>query len=218
MLPPISADEAALLRAVCLDPWDDLPRLVIADWYEGNGEGLRADLIRADCEHTGNPSEPAELRLKAAYRLFHQAAGVWPGVRTLGPLAGLVDGTCRGWPIAGMFGGWADFLAAADAGLWARAPVVWAGYPPGSPGPYLQGVAWGWHRRPDQGRGYVTPRVYERLAGSREPAPVLVSADRVWYASGRAGVEALSRAMVDEGRSVAGLPPLAWPASPDPPA
>ena len=37
----------ALLRAVCENPDDDLPRLVFADWCDENGEPERAEFIRA---------------------------------------------------------------------------------------------------------------------------------------------------------------------------
>lgn len=39
--------ERALLDAVLAAPDDDLPRLVLADWYEENGQPERANLIRA---------------------------------------------------------------------------------------------------------------------------------------------------------------------------
>lgn len=39
----------ALLRAVCENPDDDLPRLVFADWCEENGEPERAEFIRLMC-------------------------------------------------------------------------------------------------------------------------------------------------------------------------
>jgi uncharacterized protein (TIGR02996 family) len=39
-------DEQALLRSVIENPDDDVPRLVIADWYEENGQQERAEFIR----------------------------------------------------------------------------------------------------------------------------------------------------------------------------
>lgn len=39
-------ERAALLRAVCDGPDDDLPRLAYADWCEENGEEARANVIR----------------------------------------------------------------------------------------------------------------------------------------------------------------------------
>jgi uncharacterized protein (TIGR02996 family) len=40
------SDEEALLRSVIDNPDDDVPRLVIADWYEENGQQERAEFIR----------------------------------------------------------------------------------------------------------------------------------------------------------------------------
>jgi len=39
-------EREALLRAVCDNPDDDLPRLVFADWLEEHGEPERAEFIR----------------------------------------------------------------------------------------------------------------------------------------------------------------------------
>lgn len=41
-----SPDHLALVRAVCEDPQDDLPRLVYADWMEENGFAKRAEFVR----------------------------------------------------------------------------------------------------------------------------------------------------------------------------
>jgi uncharacterized protein (TIGR02996 family) len=43
-------DREALLRAVCENPDDDLPRLVFADWLEEHDEPDRAEFIRLQCE------------------------------------------------------------------------------------------------------------------------------------------------------------------------
>ena len=45
----MSPDEHALLRAVAAAPADDLPRLVLADWLDENGQPLRAEFIRLQC-------------------------------------------------------------------------------------------------------------------------------------------------------------------------
>lgn len=49
-MPKASADQAALLRAVCDRPDDDLVRLVYADWLEENGRADRARFIRLQIE------------------------------------------------------------------------------------------------------------------------------------------------------------------------
>ncbi len=43
-------DEQALLRSVLLDPANDLPRLVLADWLEEHGQGEQAEFIRVQIE------------------------------------------------------------------------------------------------------------------------------------------------------------------------
>jgi uncharacterized protein (TIGR02996 family) len=42
----MSSERTALIRAVCLNPDDDTPRLIFSDWCEDNGEPERAALIR----------------------------------------------------------------------------------------------------------------------------------------------------------------------------
>src|SRR5262245_929354 len=43
-------ESEALLRAVCENPDDDLPRLVFADWLDEHGEPKRAEFIRGEIE------------------------------------------------------------------------------------------------------------------------------------------------------------------------
>ena len=63
----------ALLRAVCENPDDDLPRLVFADWCEENGEPERADFIRTQIElRRPNLTEPQQARLRR-----RAAVGEW---------------------------------------------------------------------------------------------------------------------------------------------
>lgn len=45
----MASDRDSLLRAVLVNPGDDLPRLVMADWLEEHGEGERAEFIRLQC-------------------------------------------------------------------------------------------------------------------------------------------------------------------------
>lgn len=49
--PPLTThpDYLALLRAVCIDPDDDTPRLVLVDWLEERGEEGPAQQIRFGC-------------------------------------------------------------------------------------------------------------------------------------------------------------------------
>jgi uncharacterized protein (TIGR02996 family) len=43
-------EREALLRAVCENPNDDLPRLVFADWFDENGDPDRGTFVRAQVE------------------------------------------------------------------------------------------------------------------------------------------------------------------------
>jgi uncharacterized protein (TIGR02996 family) len=43
-------DRECLLRNILLNPAEDLPRLVFADWLQDNGEGERAEFIWLGCE------------------------------------------------------------------------------------------------------------------------------------------------------------------------
>lgn len=50
MTATFSRDHAALLRAILVDPADDLPRLAYADWCEENGQEDRGEFIRVQVE------------------------------------------------------------------------------------------------------------------------------------------------------------------------
>jgi uncharacterized protein (TIGR02996 family) len=59
-------DGDALLRAICANPRDDLPRLVYADWLEENGRPERAAFIRTDVEMARRDEfDPERLRYAA---------------------------------------------------------------------------------------------------------------------------------------------------------
>jgi len=57
------SDHAGLLRAIADDP-DDTARLILADWYEDNGDAERAEFMRTQIQraaressHLGGPRE-----------------------------------------------------------------------------------------------------------------------------------------------------------------
>ena len=50
------SDYDALLRGVLADPASDLPRLVLADYLEENGQGDRAEFVRLSCEVASAPA------------------------------------------------------------------------------------------------------------------------------------------------------------------
>jgi uncharacterized protein (TIGR02996 family) len=64
------SDHDALLRAICENPADDLPRLVYADWLEENGQPERAAFIRTEIDIYRRPEWDAErARYEFAARL-----------------------------------------------------------------------------------------------------------------------------------------------------
>ena len=60
-------DEAALLKAVCAAPDDDLPRLVYADWLDEHNEQSRAEFIRTQIE-LAKLTRDSKRRRKLAFR------------------------------------------------------------------------------------------------------------------------------------------------------
>jgi uncharacterized protein (TIGR02996 family) len=45
--------ELGLLRAVCADPADDAPRMILADWWDETGRPERAEFLRVQCALAG---------------------------------------------------------------------------------------------------------------------------------------------------------------------
>src|SRR5262245_15204849 len=54
------SDRKALLRGVIDEPDDDTPRLVMADWFEENGESDRAEFIRLQIQLAREDVEQAD--------------------------------------------------------------------------------------------------------------------------------------------------------------
>lgn len=80
----------ALLAAVCAAPDDDLPRMVLADWLEENGEGERAEWIRVQVERAKTPdrAECDRCRREWSSRRFSSypvPMGWCDSCRTIGP-------------------------------------------------------------------------------------------------------------------------------------
>ena len=93
----MTADEQALLAAVCADPDGDLPRLVYADWCDDHGRPERGEFIRLGCALARpTPAGPDRTQALAALRALLQshgsrchadlrpADGVWWGVHVRG--------------------------------------------------------------------------------------------------------------------------------------
>lgn len=85
----MTSDGDALFRAICEQPWEDTPRLMLADWLEENGEPLRAEFIRVQIEAEKETDQSRLTALQARARDLHQESrGRWthgspagPGVR-----------------------------------------------------------------------------------------------------------------------------------------
>jgi uncharacterized protein (TIGR02996 family) len=59
-------DGAALLRAILLNPADDVSRLVYADWLDENGQPHRAECIRAQIKYARGDGWSAEACVREA--------------------------------------------------------------------------------------------------------------------------------------------------------
>src|SRR5262245_59912225 len=66
-------DRVALMRAICEDPEDDLPRLVLADCVDDHGESERAEFIRLQIELAGLPDGKKKLTKQAREKALLKA-------------------------------------------------------------------------------------------------------------------------------------------------
>jgi uncharacterized protein (TIGR02996 family) len=78
----MSPDEEALLRAICVHPDDDAPRLVYADWLEERGEpaaGARAEFIRLQVRLHSLTADDRVARTfeQRAWQLLHDYNPTW---------------------------------------------------------------------------------------------------------------------------------------------
>jgi len=103
--PKPMSDHDALLRAICENPADDLPRLVFADWLEENGQPDRAQFIRTEVDLYRRPEWDAE---RARYEHAARAESAWPDRRPW-------LGECPDGPVSGI--------------AWSGEPVVRRGFP-----------------------------------------------------------------------------------------
>ncbi len=91
-------DEQALLRGILLDPNADLPRLVLADWLEENGDEARAAGIRDRVARPGEiSSQTMQIQWSPPYagREFVAARASLPPERPR--LLGFGLSECRGF-------------------------------------------------------------------------------------------------------------------------
>jgi uncharacterized protein (TIGR02996 family) len=77
-------EEQAFLQAIAEAPYDDVPRLIYADWLDDHGQAERGDLIRVQCELARLPEEdPARGALTRRLRRLLRPANraVWEAAR-----------------------------------------------------------------------------------------------------------------------------------------
>jgi uncharacterized protein (TIGR02996 family) len=75
---------AELLRTVLENPDEDLPRLVLADWLEENGQGERAEFIRVQCKMAAEPRRMLTVSLVGIRRNRLEFFAVGPEMPTVG--------------------------------------------------------------------------------------------------------------------------------------
>jgi uncharacterized protein (TIGR02996 family) len=98
-MPRPSPDEAALLKAVCRAPADDLPRLVYADWLEEHGREERAEFIRLQIEAERDaPDSGRWERQKRIYDLHRDHAPRWLRELPRWAVGGSPPSFVRGFP------------------------------------------------------------------------------------------------------------------------
>ena len=110
----------ALLRAVWLDPDDDAPRLVVADWFQENHDTNRAEFIRVQVEMERLPGgSPRRIELAARGAKLWADRHKWR-VLPRQWMAGL--DYRRGFLFRCRYS--ADDLTAESAGFWRHGPLA----------------------------------------------------------------------------------------------
>jgi uncharacterized protein (TIGR02996 family) len=144
----VTADERALLAAVCADPDSNLPRLVYADWLDDHGRPERAEFIRLQCGYAVARDDPARTAdrqpiLSRTFALGRERGRQWR--RGLPALSGVTWGRFRrGFVIEARLELWglpaSEVPALADQ-VFAAAPVqeLYLGYGP-APTRYSSGA------------------------------------------------------------------------------
>lgn len=212
----MTTEEQALLRAICLDPADDGPRLIYADWLEEQDRGAHAWLIRdqihGERRGTGYNVPACEDHIVVAPD--GQTGRVIPinryGDETVG--VRITRGLVAEWG-----GGLPVFLDVA-AVLFAEQPVVEVelsdAYPLDNAGVdayfgHARNLADRWYWLQHWG-GNMTH--WEVPKGIWDLLPIESDMDRGEYSSFTRANDGLHRACVAWGRECAGLPPLPVPA------
>jgi uncharacterized protein (TIGR02996 family) len=139
-------DLAALLKAVCENPEQDVPRLILADYWEEHGEPERAEFVRVQVElarlpnyHlscTGDKCLTCYPLRRRERELFHDAypelPAIEPGWKVFPASWAQPHHYLPGGPLVIMSRGflssiicsWPDFLRVADALIWVAGQTV----------------------------------------------------------------------------------------------
>jgi uncharacterized protein (TIGR02996 family) len=203
-------DGAALLRAVLVDPADDAPRLVYADWLEEHGEPGHAAFIRGQVR-LAQPETRTDPRLRRDAAL--EEAVLRQDAARYGSLPDNL------W-VAGDWGWDRGFVRTARlpaAALLAHAAALFAAHPVArvfltDRWPLLDPGAWGWHLPFDSTPMSEDPTIlpaelFGLLEGMTNPGDP-AGDEFAHYPDGESALAALSGACVRFGRVKAGLPPL----------
>ncbi len=133
------SEEKALLDAIRVEPLNDLPRLVYADWLEEHGQAERAEFIRVQCRlYDLDPDHPERIDLEEqAWELSVGRDAAWTA--ELPQIQGVEwDGFERGfpaWAVLGNVDPWPHALGMVEpvAAVLAQTPVrklrlgLWSG-------------------------------------------------------------------------------------------
>lgn len=227
---PTVADPAyaGLVRAILENPFDDVPRLILADWLDENGDPDRAEFIRLQMRIAEMRPGPEEHR-KASNLLRRFDRGAPVPMRAKTPAAMMMretillrdnamrwqeywfDGVRFGEPSRGFVE-----TASCNTAAWlthgsdavVSYPLV--GVTLADKEPWLNPQVGSWLWLIDlsaigMGQDDLPPELFNMLQPDRDR----VSAK---YSTRNDALEALSRACVDWARREAGLPELSWPA------
>jgi uncharacterized protein (TIGR02996 family) len=200
------------LHAICAEPWDDVQRLIMADWLDENGQGVRAVYIRRAVAYRLGHQDREDKAL-ASLEKQHGREWAWP----LGPL-------CEGVPWGCLFSRGFVYHVRTTPGAFVKNAACLFGLLPITSVSLKAGIR--------RNVGYCASRLFDagmtrrgqpqdRLPGEIFPflrevgmpcevrGAVATGPPEAYLLSSRWGVRLVSRAAVAFGRHQAGLPPLA---------
>ena len=208
MTPSLLAERAGLLRACCERPADDVPRLILADWLEENGEAERGEFVRvqislASCVWAGTACSQCESLRRRERELLAANQVKWRLDLPSG-WANWVTDFRRGL-VAEIALPLAPFLAHAKE-IFAIAPVEVVRLTCRAPAPDSHGWNWAARERawrvplPSSSKMNLPWEMFVRLQGGQRSERIGATRHFHWYDTEEAARAALSRATVAWGR------------------